>query len=177
MTLEDDYPFGDDLLFRGNGPTLRKLYIPFRMLVKNVLGRFNYPRANISFRRLNALRDDSDDEDENGWSDDYDYDLDNMIYCIDCGLMRDECGCDNYFDIIRSSNGGKNVKDKPDLAKKVAAVAVQIAVLCPNFRHVVLPREVRGEFSREVTLANANGPFVTYANRLSRLIYQDKLLQ
>ncbi|KAJ1997034.1 hypothetical protein GGI06_006606 [Coemansia sp. S85] len=132
-----------------------------------------YPCANISFRRLDALSDDSDDEDENGWSDDYDYDLDNMIYCLDCGLMRDECSCDYYFDIVRSSNGGKNVKDKPDLAKKVAAVAVQIAVLCPNFGHVVLPREVRGESSREVTLAMANGPFVPLANRLSCLIYQE----
>ncbi|KAJ2486907.1 hypothetical protein IWW37_005441 [Coemansia sp. RSA 2050] len=41
MTLIDRYPFSDDLLFRGNGQTLRKLSIPFGVLSKNIFGRFS----------------------------------------------------------------------------------------------------------------------------------------
>ncbi|KAJ2895423.1 hypothetical protein GGI21_005155, partial [Coemansia aciculifera] len=34
------YPFNDDLLFRGNGETMRSLRLPFRAIVRNILGRF-----------------------------------------------------------------------------------------------------------------------------------------
>ncbi|KAJ1925745.1 hypothetical protein GGI09_000364 [Coemansia sp. S100] len=62
-------------------------------------------------------------------------------------------------------------KDKDDLARKIAVVAVKIAVLCPNFRHVDLPKAMRNAFSREVAWAMVNRPFLPYANSLRRLLY------
>ncbi|KAJ2840847.1 hypothetical protein FBU31_000074 [Coemansia sp. 'formosensis'] len=41
LSVDDGYPFDDDLLFRGNGATLQYLHLPFIAIVKNVLGRFN----------------------------------------------------------------------------------------------------------------------------------------
>ncbi|KAJ2108162.1 hypothetical protein GGI16_001244 [Coemansia sp. S142-1] len=38
------YPFDDDLLFRGNGRTMRHLVVPFCALATNALGRFNVLR-------------------------------------------------------------------------------------------------------------------------------------
>ncbi|KAJ2030294.1 hypothetical protein IWW57_001257 [Coemansia sp. S610] len=40
LVLEDEYPFDDDLLFRGNGETLQTLQIPFSAVARNILGRF-----------------------------------------------------------------------------------------------------------------------------------------
>ncbi|KAJ2027249.1 hypothetical protein IWW57_002689 [Coemansia sp. S610] len=273
MTLEDDYPFGDELLFRGNRPTLRKLHIPFRMPAKNAFGRCNvfncsgatwmslidvgpldpsdedrvvgqsdaqvmqkfrsileatmtfslngavaakyllraleptasaavlhelrlyerplcaskalsiisailslvtlsgaiyqpvsnvksirarehlralrrkYPIDNSNFRRLNVLKGEND--------------------------LADSAGDD--FDICHNASAGNAwLHYKMDkFTRKIAVVAVKIAALCPNFSHVVLPKEIRGEFSREVALAMTNGPFMPYANRLSRLIYPE----
>ncbi|KAJ2816238.1 hypothetical protein GGI24_005779, partial [Coemansia furcata] len=54
-----------------------------------------------------------------------------------------------------------------DLARGIAVVAVQIAIVCPKFRHVDLPEYMRDVFSREVALAMANGPFLPYADSLS----------
>ncbi|KAJ2741381.1 hypothetical protein GGI19_006961, partial [Coemansia pectinata] len=49
-----DYPFNDDLLFRGNGGTLQKLTIPFRALARNALGRFNvFSRSGVT--RMNSV--------------------------------------------------------------------------------------------------------------------------
>ncbi|KAJ2876423.1 hypothetical protein GGH93_000740 [Coemansia aciculifera] len=41
LDVSGDYPFNDDVLFRGNGRTLRKLCIPFRALTRNAFGQFN----------------------------------------------------------------------------------------------------------------------------------------
>ncbi|KAJ2046690.1 hypothetical protein GGH13_009295 [Coemansia sp. S155-1] len=41
LRLLGGYPFDDDLLFRGNGKTMKDLCLPFRALARNVLGRFN----------------------------------------------------------------------------------------------------------------------------------------
>ncbi|KAJ2757427.1 hypothetical protein GGI19_000028 [Coemansia pectinata] len=41
LDVSGDYPFNDDVLFRGNGGTLRKLCISFRALTRNAFGQFN----------------------------------------------------------------------------------------------------------------------------------------
>ncbi|KAJ2458922.1 hypothetical protein GGF42_001772 [Coemansia sp. RSA 2424] len=41
LDIYDGYPFGDDLLFRGNGNTLQSLCLPFRAIASNTLGRHN----------------------------------------------------------------------------------------------------------------------------------------
>ncbi|KAJ2877692.1 hypothetical protein H4R27_006112, partial [Coemansia aciculifera] len=48
------YPFDDDLLFRGNGKTMKNLSIPFRAIAKNILARFNVlKRSGVS--RMNSV--------------------------------------------------------------------------------------------------------------------------
>ncbi|KAJ2629658.1 hypothetical protein GGF44_004225, partial [Coemansia sp. RSA 1694] len=41
LDVRNSAPFDDDLLFRGNGATLQNLRIPFRVIAKNILGRFD----------------------------------------------------------------------------------------------------------------------------------------
>ncbi|KAJ2257873.1 hypothetical protein GGI13_000778 [Coemansia sp. RSA 455] len=41
LCVYNDYPFDDDLLFRGNGGTLQNLHLPFSTLARNILGRFD----------------------------------------------------------------------------------------------------------------------------------------
>ncbi|KAJ2746907.1 hypothetical protein GGI20_000986 [Coemansia sp. BCRC 34301] len=41
LELGDEYPFTDDLLFRGNGGTLQQLRLLFCVIARNALGRFN----------------------------------------------------------------------------------------------------------------------------------------
>ncbi|KAJ2052045.1 hypothetical protein GGH13_008540 [Coemansia sp. S155-1] len=41
LKVSGGYPFDDDLLFRGNGKSMKNLYLPFCALSRNVLGRFN----------------------------------------------------------------------------------------------------------------------------------------
>ncbi|KAJ2750770.1 hypothetical protein GGI19_004910 [Coemansia pectinata] len=49
------YPFDDDLLFRGNGKTMKNLRIPFCVLAKNVLGGFDvFRRSGVS--QMNSVR-------------------------------------------------------------------------------------------------------------------------
>ncbi|KAJ2862850.1 hypothetical protein GGH94_004005 [Coemansia aciculifera] len=40
LEISEDYPFVDDLLFRGNGATLKNLRLPFCVIKRNVLGKF-----------------------------------------------------------------------------------------------------------------------------------------
>ncbi|KAJ2884087.1 hypothetical protein H4R27_002348 [Coemansia aciculifera] len=40
LGISGSYPFDDDLLFRGNGGTMKTLRIPFSAIARNVLGRF-----------------------------------------------------------------------------------------------------------------------------------------
>ncbi|KAJ2790502.1 hypothetical protein GGI18_001757 [Coemansia linderi] len=267
ISLRDDYPFGDDLIFRGNGPTLQKLRIPFRVLTKNVLGRFNvldrsgvvrmslieiYPPDRIdhlhltdrsgalAVRQIRSILETTamltiESKLAVG------YLLRALETSVKTAVLRElkvifnQLGADEVLSIISAipslvtlsseiyepvSNaksiqasehlsalrekyplGNSNFRQlnvlegKDDLAdsesndigddnggvkykvakfvKKVAVVAVQIAALCPTFSHVVFPREMRGEFSREVALAMTNGPFMPYANTLSRLIYPE----
>ncbi|KAJ1816002.1 hypothetical protein GGH91_003001 [Coemansia sp. RSA 2671] len=44
MVYGNTYPFDDDLLFRGNGDTMKRLRIPFCALARNILGRFDVLR-------------------------------------------------------------------------------------------------------------------------------------
>ncbi|KAJ2872587.1 hypothetical protein GGH93_003901 [Coemansia aciculifera] len=54
LDISGRYPFGDDLLFRGNGKTLRNLRLPFSAIVENVLGRFNVlKRSGVT--RMNSV--------------------------------------------------------------------------------------------------------------------------
>ncbi|KAJ2701468.1 hypothetical protein H4218_001435 [Coemansia sp. IMI 209128] len=303
MALVGDYPFSDDLLFRGNGQTLRKLFLHFRVLARNALGRFNvfnrsgatrmnlininlsddvdevfvaiqsddyiaqqirgileatvvltlmgtlsaelllralktaannatvrelnvfsnrldssealsiisaipsleilsselseipsnakaflsseylsalhekYPIANSNFRQLNVpdvhYYDDLTDEE----SDDSD---DNFFRsCPRCGYDCIYGGC-GYYDTDTDSSDSESEEDnigfeqmnaKAKFARRVAIVAVHIAVLCPNFKHVVLPLEMREAFSRNATVAMAGRPFLPHVNTLSRLVY------
>ncbi|KAJ2067927.1 hypothetical protein GGH13_005113 [Coemansia sp. S155-1] len=41
LCVYNDYPFNDNLLFRGNGGTLQNLHLPFSALARNILGRFD----------------------------------------------------------------------------------------------------------------------------------------
>ncbi|KAJ2864678.1 hypothetical protein GGH94_002768 [Coemansia aciculifera] len=349
LNVSGDYPFNDDVLFRGNGGTLRKLCIPFRALTRNTFGRFNvfnrsgvtqmslidvdmadgvddtlldgqasahivqqvhslmgattmlylqgdtaddhildaiitapstavlqglelydlpldacevlsiisaipslvtltceidgsvaniealpasehptalrekYRSLNRNFRQLYVLDDSDDDEDDDNWSDesdseDDDDDIHGAHGCPCCGRFHydsdDDIYGDHYlgdgnYDIDGHSdidgsddeNEYEDVNDDDDVddddeaevddddededkdelgevdkyarAKEIAVIAVQIAVLCPNFKHVDLPEEMRNEFSREVALAMANGPFLPYASSLERLIFPE----
>ncbi|KAJ2804503.1 hypothetical protein H4S07_004210 [Coemansia furcata] len=58
-------------------------------------------------------------------------------------------------------------------AANAAIVAMQLAVLCPNFVYVELPPKLRNDFSREVAWAICNNSFEPYANSIRRLIYRD----
>ncbi|KAJ2059564.1 hypothetical protein GGI17_004332 [Coemansia sp. S146] len=49
------YPFDDDLLFRGNGGTLRSLHLSFSAIARNALGRFGIlKRSGVT--RMNSIR-------------------------------------------------------------------------------------------------------------------------
>ncbi|KAJ2459760.1 hypothetical protein GGF42_001273 [Coemansia sp. RSA 2424] len=55
LDISDEYPFDDDLPFRGNDETLQNLRIPFRALIKNVLGRHEVlSRSGVT--RMNSVR-------------------------------------------------------------------------------------------------------------------------
>ncbi|KAJ2688907.1 hypothetical protein IWW39_001869 [Coemansia spiralis] len=153
--------------------------------------RERYPQGNSNFRRLYVFCDESDDDDEDGWtdekSDDYDYGLDDMNYCPCCGHVHydgdnhsdvdgssDEDDLDEYGDeSVEDSDDDEDDEDGGDMAREIAVIAVQITALSPNFNHVFLSKKLRSGFSREVALAMANGPFLPHANVLSRLIYPE----
>ncbi|KAJ2898128.1 hypothetical protein IWW38_001494 [Coemansia aciculifera] len=40
LTVSGGYPFDDDMLYRGNGRTMKSLCLPYSALVKSALGRF-----------------------------------------------------------------------------------------------------------------------------------------
>ncbi|KAJ2728423.1 hypothetical protein IW152_005973, partial [Coemansia sp. BCRC 34962] len=143
--------------------------------------RKKYPIVNSNFRQFYVLDENSDD-DGGDWTDEENDNFDDNNDCIHCcsccGHTHYDSDDDNYSDICGSSDEDKDgdIEDeegKGRLAKKVAVVAVQITALCPNFNHVVLPKELRNTFSGEVALAMANGPFLPHANTLSRLIYPE----
>ncbi|KAJ2405056.1 hypothetical protein GGI10_005430 [Coemansia sp. RSA 2530] len=52
LTLDvcGEYPFDDDLLFRGNGATLRTLRLPFGAMTRDILARFNV------FKRCDSIQ-------------------------------------------------------------------------------------------------------------------------
>ncbi|KAJ2455384.1 hypothetical protein GGF42_003440, partial [Coemansia sp. RSA 2424] len=55
LEISDDYPFDDDLPFRGNGATLQSLSISFRAFTGNILGRHNVlSRSGVT--RMNSVR-------------------------------------------------------------------------------------------------------------------------
>ncbi|KAJ2038825.1 hypothetical protein H4S03_002084 [Coemansia sp. S3946] len=55
LHVGDMYPFDDDLLFRGNGRTMRNLRLPFRAIARNILARFNIlKRSGVS--RMSSVR-------------------------------------------------------------------------------------------------------------------------
>ncbi|KAJ1900346.1 hypothetical protein LPJ71_005824 [Coemansia sp. S17] len=54
LDVSDRYPFDDDLLFRGNGRTMKNLRLPFRAIARNILARFNIlKRSGVS--RMNSI--------------------------------------------------------------------------------------------------------------------------
>ncbi|KAJ2819101.1 hypothetical protein GGI24_004892 [Coemansia furcata] len=59
------------------------------------------------------------------------------------------------------------------ITKKIAAIAAQISVLCPNMRNVVMSRRLQVAFSREIALTMANRLFLPYASTLGRLIFPE----
>ncbi|KAJ2340368.1 hypothetical protein GGH91_004195, partial [Coemansia sp. RSA 2671] len=136
-----------------------------------------YPIANSNFRQLNVpdvhYYDDLTDEE----SDDSD---DNFFRsCPRCGYDCIYGGC-GYYDTDTDGSDSESEEDnigfeqmnaKAKFARRVAIVAVHIAALCPNFKHVVLPLEMREAFSRNATVAMAGRPFLPHVNTLSRLVY------
>ncbi|KAJ2831536.1 hypothetical protein FBU31_002253 [Coemansia sp. 'formosensis'] len=62
------------------------------------------------------------------------------------------------------------VDDENISAKKAAAVAMQLAVICPSFAFVDVPRDIRKVIRREIAWAMVNQPFKPYADALRRLI-------
>ncbi|KAJ1919516.1 hypothetical protein LPJ71_001527, partial [Coemansia sp. S17] len=54
LTVRGDYPFDDDLLFRGNGATMQSLRLPFSAIARNILSRFNvFQRSGVT--RMNQV--------------------------------------------------------------------------------------------------------------------------
>ncbi|KAJ2828428.1 hypothetical protein FBU31_002922 [Coemansia sp. 'formosensis'] len=68
-----------------------------------------------------------------------------------------------------------NVVDLDGLAKEIAHIVVQLAVLCPNFRHVDNLKGMHKAFSREIAKAMTHQPYLPYADSLRRLIFPDYL--
>ncbi|KAJ2062813.1 hypothetical protein GGI17_002201 [Coemansia sp. S146] len=137
-----------------------------------------YRPLNSNFRRIYILHGGN-----GSWTDlESDSEDDDNYECSCCGGFHygsdeDYCGIDDsddgYDDVDDDESDGEDVKfDRDSLAKEIAVVAAQIAVLCPNFRHV-LTRDMRDEFSREIALAMANDSFLPYANSLERLIFPE----
>ncbi|KAJ1892756.1 hypothetical protein LPJ71_007363, partial [Coemansia sp. S17] len=58
-------------------------------------------------------------------------------------------------------------------AKNIAIVAMQIAILCPNFLYVDIAPELRSVFGREIAWAGFNRTFEPYTDILQSLIYKD----
>ncbi|KAJ2450549.1 hypothetical protein GGF42_004461, partial [Coemansia sp. RSA 2424] len=55
LEISDDYPFDDDLLFRGNGATLQSLRMSYRALTGNILGRHDVlSRSGVT--RMSSVR-------------------------------------------------------------------------------------------------------------------------
>ncbi|KAJ2875277.1 hypothetical protein H4R27_006423, partial [Coemansia aciculifera] len=48
-----------------------------------------------------------------------------------------------------------------------------LAVLCPNFRQVDLPLNLRNDFGRKIAWATFNDPFKPYAESVGRLVYRE----
>ncbi|KAJ2577210.1 hypothetical protein GGH95_003551 [Coemansia sp. RSA 1836] len=71
------------------------------------------------------------------------------------------------FKVLRVSSTDKST------ANNIAIVAMQIAVLCPNFVRVDVPPKLRSEFSVQIAWAICNDSFGPYADSLQRLIYRD----
>ncbi|KAJ2095850.1 hypothetical protein GGI16_005064, partial [Coemansia sp. S142-1] len=69
-----------------------------------------------------------------------------------------QCLNTNFRKLVVIDDGVNNDKR----AREIAVVAVQITVLCPNFRHVDLARDMRNTFSREIAWATVNPPFLPY---------------
>ncbi|KAJ2032666.1 hypothetical protein IWW57_000098 [Coemansia sp. S610] len=58
LSVLADYPFGDDLLFRGNGATLHTLHLPYSVVAQNKLGRFDvFRRSGVATMRCVSIGD------------------------------------------------------------------------------------------------------------------------
>ncbi|KAJ2893763.1 hypothetical protein IWW38_002775 [Coemansia aciculifera] len=55
LYVSGGYPFDDDVLFKGNGQTMKSLRLPFSALARNALGRFNVLKRKGA-ERLSAVR-------------------------------------------------------------------------------------------------------------------------
>ncbi|KAJ2068862.1 hypothetical protein GGI08_000650 [Coemansia sp. S2] len=54
LEISEEYPFGDGLLFRGNGATLKNLRIPFCVISRNALGKSGIVGHN-GVRQMNSV--------------------------------------------------------------------------------------------------------------------------
>ncbi|KAJ2060116.1 hypothetical protein GGI17_003974 [Coemansia sp. S146] len=72
-------------------------------------------------------------------------------------MIKDKDGdVDDESDDNDDNESDDDYEAGKDVLANIAVVAVQIAVLCPNFRHVDLLLEMRSVFSREIALAMAS---------------------
>ncbi|KAJ2696759.1 hypothetical protein H4218_004390 [Coemansia sp. IMI 209128] len=55
LDFSGHYPFNDDVLFRGNGETLKNLSLPFSAITTNALGRLGILER-LSATRMNSIR-------------------------------------------------------------------------------------------------------------------------
>ncbi|KAJ2866565.1 hypothetical protein GGH94_001457 [Coemansia aciculifera] len=245
LVVSGGYPFDDDFLFRGNGKTLQNLRIPFKVIARNILGRFNVlKRSGVT--RMNSIHigrvSDVDkafiaslaeipvkqqmghiletattlslQNDTVGLAMHFAikivpsisvirhlafaglvFDTSHIIDVISAlpslvSLTCDVRGSCSSAGTIPASERPSNLDSKyyplsrnfrvlrvpysaQSSAKKIAIVAIQIAILCPNFLYVDIAPEFRNVFSREVAWAGFNRTFEPYTKALQSLIYTD----
>ncbi|KAJ2872173.1 hypothetical protein GGH93_004249 [Coemansia aciculifera] len=243
------YPFDDDLLFRGNGDTLKSLRLPFGAIARNVLLRFKVLQRCDSIR-MNSIHVGTASVADNDFITQREnvpikqqmhhilevtrrltlsdktfgmqltdaiyaaprtsvlqslvftnliFDLGHIIRVIAAlpSLVSLTCEvrglCSNIGEIptderpksLRSAHYplSENFRElrvpytagptADKTADKTAIVAMQLAVLCPNFLYVDLSPKLRNAFSREIAWATCNYSFEPYADSIHRLIYRD----
>ncbi|KAJ2336061.1 hypothetical protein GGI00_001043 [Coemansia sp. RSA 2681] len=107
---------------------------------------------------------DFDEEDFEGFEHDYAR-YENEYYDYD-----DDYGGDDFEHNSFDDEEEEEVDNRASV-NEIAVVAMHIAVLCPNFVHVEVPKEMRSEFSREIIWATSTAEFKPYADTIRRLIY------
>ncbi|KAJ2015652.1 hypothetical protein GGI14_004147 [Coemansia sp. S680] len=243
LSIYGAYPFEDDLLYRGNGGSLKALRIPFGAVARNLLSKHRVlnrsgvtqmnmidldfitdadnmlvtGRGNTIVKQhmdrmlevttqLSLANDTPDTQLFNAIKDaprtailqhltlcDLPFDTDKIIEVISalptlvgltCELKRSVPNVkmlplnkqpkilhDRYYPLSNNFRRMTIMIDEKNIwAKKIAAVAMQIAVICPKFVHVDIAVEIREVFRREIAWAMVSQPFKPYADSLRRLV-------